>query len=127
MFWRRKKARKKKAVEERRKEPRLEDSSEIAIEYEDLESPGGGKRIYTTRARDASPGGMKIHSEIPFPPSTGLEIRLKSRRTGKSIEVHGRVKWMRRQKPEGLYEIGIEFIETPIRSIMDLLEHIYKG
>lgn len=127
MFWRRKKAKKEKAPEEKRKEPRQADSSEIVIEYEDPERPGMGKKIYHARAKDASPGGLRILSEIPFPIGFVFDIKLKSHRTGKSIQARGRVKWSSSPQRGKAYEIGVEFIETPIRSIMDLLEHIYKG
>jgi len=127
MFWRRKKEKKKRAPGEKRKEPRQADSSEIVLEYEDLEGLAPGKKIYYARAKDASPGGLRILSEIPFPVGFVFDIKLKSHRTGKSIEARGRVKWSTSPPPGKAYEIGVEFIETPIRSIMDLLEHIYKG
>lgn len=127
MFWRRKKAKKKRAPEERRKEPRQEDSSELVLEFEDLERPGGEKKVCPARAVNASPGGLKIQSPIPFALGSTCEIKLKSRRTGKSILARGRVKWVSSPEPGKPYEVGVEFAETPIRSIMDLLEHIYKG
>ncbi len=127
MFWRKKKAKKKKAPEERRKEPRQQDASEIVLEYEDPERSGAGKKIYYARARDASPGGLKVLSDIPFPPGSVFDIKLKSGRTGKSIQARGKVRWTSPPRPGKPYEIGVEFIETPIRSIMDLLEHIYRG
>jgi len=127
MFWRKKKAKKKKTEAERRKEPRQEDSSEIVLEFEDPESPGTGKRVCYARAIDASPGGLRIQSEVPFPAGAPFKIKLKSKRTGKSIQARGKVLWTNDPEPGRAYEMGLEFVETPIRSIMDLLEHIYKG
>ncbi len=126
MFWKRK-ARKRKKPEDRRKEPRQEDLSEIVIEYTDAEDTRMGKRVYQARARNASPGGLKFQSAVPYVPGAIVDIKLQSRRTGKLIQAKGKVRWVSSPAEGEAYEVGVEFVETPIRSIMDLLEHIYKG
>lgn len=126
MFWKRK-ARKRKKPEDRRKEPRQEDLSEIVIEYTDAEDTMMGKRVYQARARNASPGGLKFQSAVPYVPGAIVDIKLQSRRTGKLIQAKGKVRWVSSPAEGETYEVGVEFVETPIRSIMDLLEHIYKG
>ncbi len=126
MFWKRK-IKKTKKPEDRRKEPRQEDSSEVIIEYMDPENTRMGRRVYQARARNASPGGLKFQSEISYLPGAIIDIKLQSKRTGKLIQAKGKVRWVSSPAAGEAYEIGVEFVETPLRSIMDLLEHIYKG
>lgn len=126
MFWKRK-ARKRKKPEDRRKEPRQEDFSDIVIEYTNPEDARTGKRVCQARARNASPGGLKFQSEVSYVPGAIVDIKLQSQRTGKLIQAKGKVRWVSSPAAGEAYEIGVEFVETPIRSIMDLLEHIYKG
>jgi hypothetical protein len=130
MFWFRKKKLKKKKLprgEERRKEPRLEDLNELTVEPRQPEKLGIPKRSYFARTRDASPSGLRVECEVRFPVDTELNIRLQSPKTGKMIQAAGVVKWVAKLKEREVFEIGLEFIDTPIKTILNLLEHIYKA
>jgi hypothetical protein len=37
------------------------------------------------------------------------------------------VKWVTPIPDTRSYEIGLEFVDTSVRNIMELLDHIYKG
>jgi hypothetical protein len=127
-FWK-KKTRKSKipSGKEQRREPRLEDVNELTIEPREAEKLGLERRKYYARTRDASPSGLKLECEVPFPVDTALDIRLQSPKTRKLIQATGKVKWVTELEEGKAYEIGLEFVDTSISAIMDLLEHIYKA
>jgi predicted metallo-beta-lactamase superfamily hydrolase len=56
-----------------------------------------------------------------------LSIKLQSSRTRRLIQAAGEVKWVTPISDGQSFEIGLEFVETSARNIMDLLDHIYKA
>jgi len=127
MFW---KKRKKKASGhdlDRRKEPRSEDGCRITLTPRDNTSRRGEKALYYGQAKNASASGLKIESDVKFPMGTLLSIKLQSPKTRQLIQATGMVKWVTQIGDGQSFEIGLEFVDTPIRSIMDLLDHIYKA
>jgi hypothetical protein len=127
-FWKRKTQKSKiPSGQEQRREPRQEDTNELTIEPREPEKLGLIKRKYYARTRNASPSGLKLECEVPFPVDTALAIRLHSPKTGKLIQATGKVKWVTKLEEGRVYELGIEFVDTSISAIMDLLEHIYKA
>jgi hypothetical protein len=127
-FWKKKPGRKKRfSEEERRREPRYEDLNDLTIEPIQPEKLGVQKRSYFARTKDASPSGLRIECEVRFPLNTKLSLKLESRKTGRVIEAEGTVKWAARLKEEEKFEIGINFVDTSVKTIMELLEHIYKA
>lgn len=130
MFWLKKKKPQKKKIpsgKERRREPRLEDSNELIIEPCQPETLGLEKRMYYARTKNASPSGLKVQAEVQFPLGTLLNIKLQSPKTKKLIQATGKVKWITNLEEKEVFEIGVEFVDTSISTIMDLLDHIYKG
>jgi hypothetical protein len=130
MFWPwKKKSRKKKIPfeKERRKEPRLEDLNQLTVEPRQAEKLGLQARPYFARTKDASPSGLRVECEVLFPVDTLLNISLLSPKTGKTIQAAGIVKWVAKLGEREVSEMGVEFVETPIRTIMSLIEHIYKA
>ncbi|MEW5901921.1 MAG: PilZ domain-containing protein [Acidobacteriota bacterium] len=127
MFRRKKKKRSGRVWEERRREPRLEDLNQVTLTPRESQEGKGEKRTYYARALNASPGGMKIQTDFPFPVGTVLSIKLHSPKTRKLIQAIGQVKWVTVLEEGRACRLGLEFVETPIRTIMDLLDHIYKA
>ncbi len=130
MFWPwKKKPPKKKPLfeEERRKEPRLEDLNELTVEPRLADKLGLEKKPYFARTKDASASGLRLECEVRFPVDTLLNIKLLSLKTGKTIQAAGIVRWAAKLEGRERYEMGVEFEETPVKTIMSLLEHIYKA
>jgi len=127
MFWKKRKKKKGRDDLNRRREPRSEDGFTITLTPRD--SPGGrrDKTLYYGRTKNASPSGLMIDCDVRFPIGTVLSIQLQSPRTRQLIRGSGEVKWVEPTADGRGYEIGLEFVETSMRSIMDLLEHIYKA
>ena len=125
-FWKKWRRRRRRVEIERRREPRVEDGCPVILMPR--ESAGRARpALFYARALNASPSGLKIESEAPFPLATVLSIKLESPRTSRIIQAAGEVKWMTPIEGEHRYEIGLEFVETSVRNIMELLEHIYKA
>jgi hypothetical protein len=126
MFWKKRRKKKGRADLERRREPRTEDGCTITLTPQDRPGHLRQKVLFYGRAKNASPSGLKVDCDVRFPVGTVLSIKLQSPRTRQLIKASGKVKWVEPTADGQAYEIGLEFVETSMRSIMDLLEHIYK-
>jgi hypothetical protein len=127
MLWKKSKKKRSKAGHDRRREPRYEDGCTITLIPRDSADHQGGKVLYYGRTKNASPSGLKIDCDVQFPVGTVLSIKLQSPRTRRLIQAMGEVKWVTAVEGGRYFEIGLEFVETSVRSIMELLEHIYKA
>jgi PilZ domain len=130
MFWPWKKKPRKKEIlfeEDRRKEPRLEDLNDVTIEPRGDQKIGLKMKPCFARTKDASASGLRVECEVPFPVDALLNIKLVSPKTRKIIQATGIVKWVTPLPGRERYDLGVEFVETPVRTIMSLLEHIYKA
>ena len=127
MFWKKRKKKGNGTDLDRRREPRREDGCTITLTPRDSTGRRGEKVLYYGRTKDASPSGLKIYSDVSFPVGTVVSIKLQSPKTRRLIQAAGEVKWVTPIDEGRSFEIGLEFVETPIGSIMDLLDHIYKA
>jgi hypothetical protein len=126
MWWRRKK-KKAEADSERRREPRLEDGFPVTLIPRDRTGWRGTKVLYYGRTRNASPSGLRVDCDHEFQVGAVLTIKLQSPRTRRLIQASGVVKWVTPiADPQG-YEVGLEFVDTSVRNILELLDHIYKA
>ncbi len=126
MFWRRKKKKDKEDLD-RRREPRSEDGFPITLTPRDKAGRRGEKVLFYGRTRNASPSGLSVDCDREFPVGTVLSIKLQSPRTRQLIQASGEVKWVTPITDTQRYEIGLEFVETSVRNILELLDHIYKA
>jgi len=126
MFWKRRK-KKGNADPDRRREPRSEDGFPITLTPLDKAGGRGEKVLYYGRTRNASPSGLRVDCDVRFPVGTVLSIKLQSPRTRQLIQASGEVKWATPIAGSQSYEIGLEFVDTSVRNILELLDHIYKA
>ena len=127
MFWKKHKKKGNGTDLDRRREPRREDGCTITLTPRDSTGRRGEKVLYYGRTKNASPSGLKIDSDVSFPLGTVVSIKLQSPKTRRLIQAAGVVKWVTAIGEGQSFEIGLEFVETSVRSIMDLLDHIYKA
>ena len=127
MFWKKWKKKGSGADLDRRREPRGEDGCTITLTRRDRTGRRGEKVLYYGRTKNASPSGLKIDCDVQFPVGTILSIKLQSPKTRRLIQAAGEVKWVTPISDGQSFEIGLEFVETSVRNIMDLLDHIYKA
>jgi Tfp pilus assembly protein PilZ len=126
MFWRRKKKKAKEDLD-RRREPRLEDGFPVTLTPRNKSGNRGEKALYYGRTRNASPSGLRVDCDQEFPVGTVLSIKLQSPRTRQLIQASGEVKWVTPLPDTQSYEIGLEFVDTSVRNILELLDHLYKA
>jgi Tfp pilus assembly protein PilZ len=127
MFWTKRKEKRGKERQERRREPRSADGCTITLSPREPQARRGNNVLYYARTKDASPSGLKIDTDVPFPVGTVFSIKLQSPRTRQLIQASAEVKWVTPKDEGRSFEVGLEFVETSVRSIMDLLEHIYRA
>ena len=127
MFLKKRKKRRAAPDLDRRREPRCEDGCTVTLIPGPSAGRPGKKILYYGRTKNASPSGLKIDCDVQFPVGTVLSIKLQSPRTRRLIQAVGEVKWVTAVEGGRYFEIGLEFVETSVRSIMELLEHIYKA
>jgi PilZ domain len=126
MFWRRKKKKHEDDLD-RRREPRLEDGFPVTLTPRDTAGRRGEKVLFYGRTRNASPSGLRVDCDVEFPVGTVLSIKLQSGRTRRLIQASGEVKWVTPIPDTRDYEIGLEFVDTSVRNILELLDHLYKA
>ena len=114
-------------VIERRKNQRLKKENEIAVTViDDEKKPVKGKR-FKNHSLDISVSGAKIKSSIPLPVDTLIMIKMKLKNLGKIITTVGKVKWTKDMLKDKFLEAGIEFLDTPGQSVLQLEECISRG
>jgi PilZ domain len=127
VFWKKRKIKEDWEELNRRREPRSEDGFTITLAPRDSPGRRAKKALFYGRTIDASPNGLKIDCDVQFPVGTVLSIALQSPRTGQLIKASGEVKWVQPTADNQGYDMGLEFVETSMRTILDLLEHIYRA
>ena len=127
LFRRRKKKRARRVEDERRREPRTEDLNQVTLEPQGELSPGLGRGVYYAQTKDASPSGLRVETDVRFPAGTQVLVKLTSPKTRKVIQARAAVKWSDNLAGGSGFGTGLEFVETPVETILDLLEHIYKA
>jgi hypothetical protein len=129
MLFRRRKKKKKgqPAHDERRREPRTDDLNQVTLEPQGELPPGFGRGHYYAQAKDASPSGLRVETDVEFPAGTRVLIKLNSPKTRKLIQALATVKWTEKLDGRPGFGTGLEFVENPVETLLDLLEHIYKA
>jgi len=76
---------------------------------------------------DISLGGARIHSAEPFEVGTLLSLRIELVRTEETVRLEGRVKWLKQNEAENLYEMGIEFQHANSQTVVSLMRNLLDG
>ena len=127
MFWKKRRIKRRRLPSDRRREPRFADGVEINLMPQDPDGVHSDKRSFYALTKDVSPSGLRVESTEPIPVGTVFALKLQSPKTRKDIRATAEVKWSTPVEEGKGYEIGLEFVKTSLHSIMDFIEHIYKG
>jgi hypothetical protein len=76
---------------------------------------------------DISIGGAKLNAGEPFEVGTLLRLEIDLVRTGETLRVEGLVKWRKREKPEDVYEMGVEFKHTSMATVLSLMKGLHDA
>lgn len=112
-------------MEEKRKEKRKSEENRVTITICSKDKAGDVLGNIFALTRDLSLNGVKIQTDSKLPVETLLKIELALARSHKLISVLGKVKWIKELYDDDVFEIGVEFVDTPPARAMVLLEHLY--
>lgn len=112
-------------MSEKRKEKRVQDEIKVAIKILPEEKYQHDKNVMYALTKDISSGGVKIVTDKLLPVDTMLKIELTLAKIRKLIEATAKVRWVNRLYDDDVFEMGLEFVDTPAESVMLLLEYIY--
>jgi len=111
-------------MQDKRKAKRIAEKAPAAISPSSLGDPPVDKKITHCLTEDISIKGMKIQSENFFPMNSTLKIQLSLTEPARSINVVGKIRWIRKLKAGEVYEMGIEIVETSKSDLVVLKRHI---
>ena len=112
-------------MSEKRKEKRIKEEIKVAIKLLPEDKYQHNKNVVYALTKDISSGGVKIVTDQMLPIDTILKIELTLAKIRKLIEATAKVRWVNRLYDDDVFEMGLEFIDTPAESVMFLLEYIY--
>lgn len=117
----------KRARSDRRREPRIEEEKEVILEIINSRTlDEQEKKQVLAKSLDISVGGIRVESPAEFAPESLIRLRIPSDQLGKWIQVLGRIKWIKKIEAERVIELGLEFIDIPPETVLDLMDHIYR-
>ena len=74
---------------------------------------------------DLSLGGVRIHSVKRFELGTVLRLRIELVRSRETVNLKGRVMWVKRDEAMNVYELGVEFDHDTVQSVASLMKNLY--
>jgi hypothetical protein len=110
-------------MNERWGDKRIEEENRVVIEISPLDGKDEGLEI-NAFTRDISPSGARILTERQFPLDSTLNLTFYLSRSRQIVRTPGTVKW-RKQREDGLYEIGVQFHHGIPGVLMVLICHLY--
>lgn len=113
----------KKSASDRRRDPRLSEERDIMME---VIAPEAGATPLAAKTLDISVGGVRLESAADVQPESLVRLHLPSDQLGKWIQLTGKIRWVKKAEEEKVVEIGLEFVDVPPETVLDLMEHIYR-
>jgi hypothetical protein len=112
--------------EEKRKEPRREEELPVEIEFLSAEANPNPSSVMYAQIKDISAGGVKIWTSVYIPLDTPVKLKISLSKLRKTISPIGKVVWGNQLEDSDVYEMGIEFENTPPEILCVLLDYIYS-
>lgn len=117
----------KRAHSDRRRDQRIEAENEVILEIVNSKTLDEQEKIQVlAKSLDISVGGIRVESPVEFTPESLIRLRIPSDQLGNWIQVLGRIKWIKKIESEKVIEFGLEFIDTPPETVIDLMDYIYR-
>ena len=111
-------------MNEKRRAKRIKEDSEVTITMTGQEEPSASKRTTHQVAKDISLFGIRILSNTFVPVNSNLKIDLTLGTQSRPITAQGKVRWVKSLYGDELFEMGIEFADTPLEISRILKNHI---
>lgn len=113
-------------MEDKRRERRVKEENKLICEIVSDNKILKRKKIFYTLTKDISLGGVNIRTDIFLPIDTVVKIELSLPKMHKIVCVRGKVKWAKSLYDDEVFEIGLEFMDTPPNIISSLIGHLYS-
>jgi hypothetical protein len=112
-------------TEEKRKEKRKYEENKVNISIVSKHKKQKiADNIYAL-TKDISMNGVKIWTDTDLQINTLLKIEMALTKSHRLISVIGKVKWSKKKFGNEVFEVGVEFVDTPPDRVMALLIHLY--
>lgn len=112
-------------MEDKRKEKRVKEENKLICHIVSDNETLNRKKIFYTLTKDISLGGVNIRTDTFLPIDTVVKIELSLPKIQKVVTIRGKVKWAKSLYGDEVYEIGLEFVDTPPNTIVSLIGHLY--
>lgn len=74
---------------------------------------------------DISLGGARIHSKERFDLGAVLQLHIELVRSRETVNLEGRVKWIKRDETDEVFEMGVEFFHSTARTVTSLMKNLH--
>jgi c-di-GMP-binding flagellar brake protein YcgR len=74
---------------------------------------------------DLSIGGARIHSAERFEVGAILRLKIEFARSRETVSLKGRVKWVKRDEAENVFELGVEFDHDTAQTVTSLMKNLH--
>lgn len=111
---------------EQRRAKRIKKEAKVTIELIHTDKLTPDKKITYHVTKDISSSGLRILASTFLPINSLLKIRLSLTKPRRFITAFGKVRWLKGRYGDRLFEMGIEFVDTPQENIKALKEYIEK-
>ena len=113
-------------MEDKRREKRIKEENKLICEILSCNNNLKHKKIFYTLTKDISLGGVNIQTDTFLPIDTVVKIELSLPKMHKIVCVKGKVKWAKSLYSDEVFELGLEFVDTPPDIITSLIGHLYS-
>jgi len=113
-------------MENKRREKRIKEENKLICEIVSGNKILKCKKIFYTLTKDISLGGVNIRTDTFLPVDTVVKIELSLPKMHKIVCIKGKVKWAKSLYGNEVFEIGLEFVDTPPGIITSLIGHLYS-
>ena len=112
-------------MENKRREKRIKEENKLICTIISCDKIFNQKKIFCTLTKDLSLGGVNIRTDTFLPVDTVLKMELPLTKMQKIVFLKGKVKWVKSLYDDEVFEMGLEFTDTPPNIITSLIGHLY--
>ena len=113
-------------MEDKRREKRVKEENKLICEIVSDNKILKCKKIFYTLTKDISLGGVNIRTDTFLPVDTIVKMELSLSKMQKIVYLKGKVKWVKSLFDDEVFEMGLEFMDTPPNIITSLIGHLYS-
>lgn len=114
-------------IKDNRREKRIKEENKLICEIISCDKILKQEKIFYTMTKDISLGGVNIRTDTYLPVDTVVKMELSLSRMQKIVCLKGKVKWAKSLYGDEVFEIGLEFVDTPPNIITSLIGHLYSN